>query len=82
MAYSIAPVSSSDSGNSVSTRISVIRLPVSIITSPESDSHLATCSGLPTVADKPIRCTFLPESASNLANPRDNCQPRSLAAKS
>ena len=43
MAYSIPPVSSSDSGNSVSTNISVTRLPVSIITSPVSDNHVATC---------------------------------------
>ena len=54
IAYSTPPVSSSELGYSVSTKISVTRLPVSIIALPLSDSHSATCCGFPTVADKPI----------------------------
>ena len=82
-ANSIPPTSSSCSGNEVSTTSCVVLCPVAIIGSPSSlDNHLDTSEGLPTVAERPILCTFLPESASSLESPIDNCQPLSLAAKS
>ena len=44
------------------------------------ESHFATCSGFPTVADRPIFWTVLPMNDSSLEIPTDNCQPLSPSA--
>ena len=80
---SMPPTSSSASGCAHSTVKSVSRSPMAMIALPRfGDSHSATSCGFPTVADSPIRCTFRPDRASNLARPRESCHPRSLAARS
>ena len=80
MASSTEPISSSGNWTTASTDSSVVRGAIALIASAFGDNHFATCLGFPTVADKPIFCTFDPLKDSNRESPIESCQPLSPSA--